>query len=405
MLQKITFFLLLPIFSYAQMWQTKASYPSTAEERNHPVTFALDGKGYVVTGNVPGFEATNDMLRYDPLLDAWETLDTFLGGARGYAYGVEHENKGYLGFGSVFSFITFEETFYNDLWRYDPDSAKWTELASCPCVGRDHPAMVQVGGKIYVGLGGGEQGDLNDFWVYDIATDVWSALPTEWPSTRRHHPYYFGIDTAVYVGFGHQGSNIYNDFYKYDPTDSTWTRLEDFPDQGRVAGTQFSHNGKGYVLSGQGEDHGNMDKGEFWEYDPALDEWTELEAHPGGSRWAPGSFVIDDMLYFTAGRDDAFTDKKDLMAFPLGINVSTKKEPAMAQPNLDVFPNPTAEKFQIYADFEIKKVELYTADGSFLKELSLNDLNLATFPTGMYLIRVYGKDKLAISYIFKNKFE
>ena len=80
-----------------------------------------------------------------------------------------------------------------------------------------------------------------------------------------------------------------------------WITLNDFPSEGRVAGTQFSYNGKGYVLSGDGDDHGPLDSGELWEYDPILDNWIQLTSHPGGARWAPGSFVIDCHVYLTSG--------------------------------------------------------------------------------------------------------
>ena len=60
-------------------------------------------------------------------------------------------------------------------------------------------------------------------------------------------------------------------------------------------------NNKGYILSGDGDDHGPLDTGEFWEYDPLNDNWTQLTSHPGGARWAPGSFVIDCDVYLTSG--------------------------------------------------------------------------------------------------------
>jgi len=63
-----------------------------------------------------------------------------------------------------------------------------------------------------------------------------------------------------------------------------------------VAGTQFSYNGFGYVLSGDGDNHGSMNTGEFWAYDPVTDTWDELPPHPEGSRWAPASFIIDGEL-------------------------------------------------------------------------------------------------------------
>ena len=68
-----------------------------------------------------------------------------------------------------------------------------------------------------------------------------------------------------------------------------------------MAGTQFTNNGKGYVLHGEGEDHDLMDDGEFWEYDPSTDSWQQLTSVPGGSRWAPGTFVVDNTVYTVAG--------------------------------------------------------------------------------------------------------
>ena len=96
---------------------------------------------------------------------------------------------------------------------------------------------------------------------------------------------------------------IYRDFYAYDVNSDEWTVLNDFPGEARVAGTQFSANGKGYILSGDGDNHGPLDYGEFWEYNPGMDSWTELAPHPGGARWAPGSFVQGCYAYLTGGME------------------------------------------------------------------------------------------------------
>ena len=68
--------------------------------------------------------------------------------------------------------------------------------------------------------------------------------------------------------------------------------MSQFPSQARVAGTQFSYQGKGYILSGDGDNHYPLGVSEFWEYDPISDSWVQLPPHPGNSIWAPGSFVI-----------------------------------------------------------------------------------------------------------------
>ena len=51
----------------------------------------------------------------------------------------------------------------------------------------------------------------------------------------------------------------------------------------------------------EGEDHAQLDTGEFWEYDPDTDTWTELNPHPGSGRWAPGSMVIGNTIYIMGG--------------------------------------------------------------------------------------------------------
>ena len=209
-------------------------------------------------------------------------------------------NDAYVGFGSN------DNGYPTDFWHLDMASGMWTELASFPGNGRNHPAMVLTAGQVFVGLGSNaDDGNLGDWWGYDIAADSWSEL-APFTAGDRHHPFYFGIEGIAYVGMGHGDTQngaltIYGDFHAYDPATDSWTALNDFPGEARVAGTQFAVNGKGYVLSGDGDNHGPLDYGEFWEYDPATDTWAELEPHPGGARWAPGSFVLGCHAYLTGG--------------------------------------------------------------------------------------------------------
>ena len=88
-----------------------------------------------------------------------------------------------------------------------------------------------------------------------------------------------------------------------NPNTDSWLELQNFPSEARVAGTQFSFNGKGYILSGDGDDHGPLDTGEFLEYSPDIDTWNQLSSHPGDAIWAPGSFVIGCDIYFLLGQN------------------------------------------------------------------------------------------------------
>ena len=277
---------------YAQQWEQVASLPASFRT-DHSFGFSLNGKGYLVTGS-DGSNYFNDFYEYDSNTDVWTAKADFPGAARGFAIGDTYEGKAYFGFGAS------NAGRLDDLWVYDPDADTWTELAPCECAPRTHPAMVAVSGKIFVGLGGSPTGDSNDWWAYDIETNTWEQRAS-FPDLQRHHPYQFHDGTYAYVGFGHGGPNIFNEWFKYDHINDVWEEMATLPAEGRVAGAQFSYKGLGFILSGDGDNHSYMDTGEFWVYYPERDEWQQLTPHPGRSRWAPASFVLNDEVYLVNG--------------------------------------------------------------------------------------------------------
>ncbi len=276
----------------AQTWEQVSSLPEDFRT-HHSFGFSLDGMGYLVTGG-SNDGPRDDFYQYDPSADTWTQLTDFPGPARGYAIGDVYEGKAYLGFGSS------ADAYLGDLWVYDNTTDEWTQLADCTCDGRNHPAFVAHQGKIFMGMGNNGGGNQNDWWMYDIQTDTWEER-AGFPGLPVHHPYMFAIGDYVYAGFGHGNGFISDEWYRYDPVADEWTQVASIPDEGRVAGTQFSHNGKGYALSGDNEDHSSFETGQFWEYDGEMDTWTELTPHPSTSRWSPASFVIDNEVYLING--------------------------------------------------------------------------------------------------------
>ncbi len=283
---------------YYQTWNQVSNF--IASGRHHPITFGNDNFGFVMSGSY-----LDDVYKYDKANDTWTQLQDIPFSGRGYSYGVSNGDKAYMGFGS-----TSNNTFPTDWWEYDMNNDSWIQLANFPGDGRQHPAMIVVNDNIYMGCGGNGNGNLGDWWEYNITLDAWTQK-SNFIGNNRHHPYYFGLGDYAYVGFGHgsipaTGSNssyIYKDFYRYDPLNDSWIQLSDFPSEARVAGTQFSYNGKGYILSGDGDNHQPLSSGEFWEYEPNNDSWIQLPPHPGGAIWAPGNFVIGCDVYFLLGQD------------------------------------------------------------------------------------------------------
>ena len=52
--------------------------------------------------------------------------------------------------------------------------------------------MICVGDKILMGCGSNDNGNLNDWWEYDIPSNTWSTKPNL-PGLERHHPFYFDM--------------------------------------------------------------------------------------------------------------------------------------------------------------------------------------------------------------------
>ncbi|MEL7247325.1 MAG: kelch repeat-containing protein [Bacteroidota bacterium] len=370
---------------HAQEWEQVAGLPDgAADARHHPVTFSVGNFGYLLTGAVNG-TAAKDFMRYDATTDTWEDLPDFPGAARSFSYATSRGTKAYIGFGGA------DGTPYNDFWEYDTETEEWTRLSDCPCSPRYHPAFIQLDDRIYVGMGNNPS-NLRDWWEYDIPTDTWTQKD-DLPGPTRHHPFYFGIGDIAYVGLGHgstggSAANIYNDFYMFDPSTDEWTRLDDFPGEARVAGTQFDYNGKGYILSGDGDNHNHMEEGEFWEYDPSADEWTQLTSHPGNSsRWAPGSFVIDNYAYLTCGLSIDRLES-DMMRFELEP-LSTSTTEFAATP-IAVFPNPTTSMVFITKEItDFEEVRLVNSYGQLVQTVTSNQVDVKAYPAGVYYLQFF----------------
>ena len=325
-MRKILLFIIIPLLTFSQDWSFLGYYDG--ESRHHPVTFSNERYGFVIAGQSSDGQYLDDVFRYDSQEESWTQLGNFPGGPRGYAYGVSNNTHAYVGFGSN------DEGYPNDWWRYDLNNNVWEQLANFPDLGRNHPAMILVDNKIFIGLGSADGENFGDWWEYNINTNTWNQK-ANFNFGDRHHPFYFSIENIPYVGFGHgdyinNNITIYQDFYKYDINLNEWIQLNNFPSEGRVAGTQFSYNGKGYVLSGDGDDHGPLDSGELWEYNPSLDNWNQLNSHPGGARWAPGSFVIDCHVYLTSGYEaETDTYYNDLLKYKISDECGCTNEEAL----------------------------------------------------------------------------
>jgi N-acetylneuraminic acid mutarotase len=399
------FFSLTYLFSLnAQTWELLNESPYRS---HHSIGFAIDGVGYTVTGSINEVPSSR-FYSYDPATDVFTQKADFPGPSRGFGIGDTWDGKAYIGFGT-----SQNNGALNDLWVFDPATDTWTELASCPCSARLHPAFIANQDKVFVGMGNGSSGNLNDWWEYDIASNTWSQKP-DFPDLPRHHPYQFAVGDYVYAGLGHGnnnagGVNIFDELYRYDPQTEIWDQMKTLPAEGRVAGTQFSYGDKGYVLSGDGDDHSIMPFGSFWEYDPVEDKWNGMPSHPGSSRWAPTSFVIDDYVYFLNGLSFSLVEDLNVYRFYLGEGDPPTSIEELASDEVIISPNPAHDNVTIQlteASSTFEQLSLFNVSGQLiLEKTGLNNnritLDIKSIPNGVYFLKIELGDEVISQKIIK----
>ena len=111
----------------------------------------------------------------------------------------------------------------DDLWRYDPSSKAWTEVAlegerplprffSSLVMDPDMRRLLLFGGATSEGL-------KNDLWHYVQGEDEWAQIdiPGVVPEARSNHTGVFVTDTSSYYVFGGKGQSELNDLWVLQP--------------------------------------------------------------------------------------------------------------------------------------------------------------------------------------------
>lgn len=382
----LSFVIFWTTVSFAQAWELVGDVPF---HKHHSNAFGYNGKAYLFEGvykNDGAANVSNEVWEYTPETNSWKRLKDFPGPARGIAIGEEMDGKYYYGFGSEGG----PDGLLNDLWVFDPRDTSFVQLPDCPCEGRTHPALVAHKNKIYVGSGSTWFGDFNDWWVLDLSTMQWSEKDVT-TLLSRHHTFQFGIGDHIYVGGGHLPI-----WEAYNVITESWEAIDDTP-KSRVAGTQFSYGGKGFVLGGDNTSHVHVNaEKSFMMYDPATDSWQNLDTLPNGSRWAPTSFIINDEIYFLGGLDNDDLQDSTMWKFDLSkLQLSSSINQSSYKEELTLYPNPSSTVFQINGKSNSKhgyNLKILDPTGKVviqIRDYNFSDyVNIAPLPPGMYTVQM-----------------
>ena len=260
-------------------WQPFSPPPTSMDRLTHATVYDPDGDLiYMIGGNPSGSSGQNYDLNYsyDPNTDTWNTSLATMPTARGWIQGAYWDGKIYVigGLNNSSAAITANEI-------YDITANAWATGAPLPVPNLAH-GTVAWNGNIYVvgGWDGVSTSGRTSVYRYDIAGNTWStatSLPmafdmggvTIWdnviylcggvlrgtPSQAWTHVYSGTIDTG-------------------NPDNITWAQLDPLPTPNSINGAT-AMGGKIYMLGG----FLNLSTAtnDFWEYDPAMNTWTQLD--------------------------------------------------------------------------------------------------------------------------------
>jgi N-acetylneuraminic acid mutarotase len=190
----------------------------------------------------------------------------------------------------------------------------WSAASSFEGISRGNAASFAIGDKVYLGLGFNSAQTntalnyyLQDFWMWDTTHDFWTRL-ADFPGSPRIGAVSFVINGKGYLGCGYNGITKLKDFWEFNPANNTWTQKADFAagtgidDKSRYGGVGFSLGNFGYIGTGKGMDDNNMR--DFYQYDPALNKWTQIASMGGDGRMGATAFTYNGKAYVTTGANN-----------------------------------------------------------------------------------------------------
>jgi N-acetylneuraminic acid mutarotase len=293
-------------------WRTKQPLPAAVLDAGGT---ALAGKLYVVAGKT-SLAHQSKVYVYDPATNTWASAPDLPGPAVENPAVVALGGKLYVFGGSTGPFSGA----VTNAAAFDPVTSTWTALTPMP-TGRQGAGAGAIGGKIYVagGMAGGGA-SLSVLEVYDPVTNTWASAASM--GSVRDNPGAAVLGGKLHIFGGRirnaDGTTVNGTLTTveaYDPATNTWIARAPMP-TGRRTMVVGTLNGRAQLLGGEITTTGAAFAANE-EYDPPTNTWRVLPSLPTPRHGAVAG-TINGVLYVVGGGPTggtAFTDVNEGYSF------------------------------------------------------------------------------------------
>ncbi|WP_084032812.1 kelch repeat-containing protein [Chelativorans sp. J32] len=276
-------------------WHQASPVPQARSE----VSVAGDGKyiyflgGFAAGPNIEEPSLPNGVFRYDPQSDRWTVLPPLSEGLHHAGLVVLDDKLFLIGGYRGTSWEPLADVQVLDLEA----GSSWRQASPMPTA-RGALALTTSNGRIHAIGGHDGEKSLAVHEIYDPASDQWSAAaPIAFP--RNHHAS-AALDRKIYIFGGRDEATAEMDSTEvYDPAADRWDHAAPLP-TGRSGVAAAVIDGRAVVFGGEtfGARRKTFDEAEL--YDPQSDSWSSLPAMPH-SRHGLGAATIGSRIHVIAG--------------------------------------------------------------------------------------------------------
>ncbi len=251
-------------------WTPLADFPQ-GDGRSGTTSFVVNNTIYYTTGLNDASGPNSQNWAYNTSTNTWSQKAVGQFPPRFYAVSFSLNGKGYLGSGNLAQSKTDTPTSSNDFYEYDPTNDTWNLKNAIGPTGRYGAVSFTIANKGYVAFGANSTVASYPFlWVgslvpsiyeYDPLTSTWTLKGSSGSFPGTINAQAFVINNKAYVAGGFvpgivannatvDGTTIYNTI-EFDPITNTWTMKSSLPDgYQRHNGSAFSLLDRGYLTGG-----------------------------------------------------------------------------------------------------------------------------------------------------------